>query len=130
MADDEIQSEQSAKPGFGAVTLMEYMAAARSCIEHFLNAQTDLMDGLHQANLQWFERLQSEANSVSDFVSRMTDARSMPDAFTVYQDWGSHQAELMAEDGRRLLDDTQKFIETGARLLAGEWRPKLRDVMT
>ena len=50
-------------------------------------------------------------------ASKLTAARSIPDAMTACQEWG-RRFEMMAEDGKHLLSDTQKFMETGAHLLA------------
>ena len=44
--------------------------------------------------------------------------RSIPDAATVYQEWMTRRFEMMTDDGKRLFAETQKFMETGARLLA------------
>jgi hypothetical protein len=37
---------------------------------------------------------------------------------TACQEWTSWWFEMMAEDGKHLLADTQQFMETGARLMS------------
>ncbi len=95
-------------------------------IEELFNANTDLVEKLEESNRQWFDRAQSEANLVSEFTSKLTAARSIPDALAACQEWGSRRFELMAEDGKHLAADTQKFMEAGARLLATGWLPNGR----
>jgi hypothetical protein len=65
--------------------------------------------------------MQSEANLASEFASKLTTARSIPDAMTACQEWSSRRFEMMAEDGKHLFADTQKFIEAGARLVSNGW---------
>ena len=40
---------------------------------------------------------------------------------TAFQEWSSRRFEMMAEDGKHLLEDSQKFMETGAHLLSTGW---------
>jgi hypothetical protein len=93
-------------------------------IEDFVNAQTELFEALQATNRQWLDRAQTEANLASEFAAKLTAARSIPDAMTACQDWTTRRFELMAEDGKHLLADSQKFIETGARLLSNDWLTK------
>ena len=37
------------------------------------------------------------------------------------QEWTSRRFEMIADDGKHLLADTQKFMETGARLVSNGW---------
>ena len=40
---------------------------------------------------------------------------------TACQEWSSRRFEMMAEDGKHVFGDAQKFMETGARLLSSGW---------
>jgi len=93
----------------------EFAAAGEKRIEGFVNAQTELYDRLQDTNRQWLDRVQTEANLASEFATKLTAARSIPDAMKACQDWTSRRIELMAEDVKHVLDDTQKFMQTGAR---------------
>ena len=92
--------------------------------EEFAKAQTEQFNNFQETNRQWLDRVQAETNLASEFVSKLTAARSIPDAMTAYQVWGSRRLEMMAEDTRHLLDNTQKFMQTSARLLANGWQSK------
>ena len=87
-------------------------------VEEFVNIERDLLETFLETNRQWFDRAQAEANLASEFASKLTAARSLSEAMAAYQEWTSRQFEMMAEDGKHILADTQKFIETGARLLS------------
>ena len=99
----------------------EFAAAGRKRFEDFTKAQTELIEKLRELNRQWIERVQSEANLVSEFASKLSAARSIPDAMSACQEWTSRRFEMMADDGKHLLADTQKFMETSARLLSKGW---------
>jgi hypothetical protein len=71
-------------------------------------------------NQQWLDRIQAEASLASELASKLTAARSVPDAITAYQNWGSRRFEMMAEDTKHLWDDTQKFIQVSARVLQSQ----------
>jgi len=102
----------------------EFAAAGKKRFEDFVNSQSELFGQIQDANRQWLDRVRTEANLTSEFATKLTAARSIPDAMTACQDWTARRFELMAEDGRHLLADTQKFIETGARLLSNGWLTK------
>ena len=87
-------------------------------VEEFVNLQTKLLNELQETNRQWLDRAQSEANLASEFAAKLTAARSIPEAMAAYQEWASRRFAMMAEDGKHLLGDTQKFMEVGARLLS------------
>jgi hypothetical protein len=61
------------------------------------------------------DRLQSEASLASELTSRLTAARSPADAAAAYQEWMSRRMGMAAEDGKHLLANTQKIMQTGAQ---------------
>jgi hypothetical protein len=98
--------------------LAEFAEIGKTRTEDFVTAQTELLENLQETSLYWFERAQSEANLASTLAAKLAAARSIPDAMTEYQEWTGRQFEMIAEDGKQLLTDTQKFMETGTHLLA------------
>jgi Phasin protein len=99
----------------------EFAAIGSKRIDELANLQTELLNQLQTSNRQWFDRALSEANFASAFASRLTAARSIPEAMTACQEWVGRRLELLAEDGRNLSADAQRFMETGARLLSNGW---------
>ena len=102
----------------------DFAVTAMKRFGEFNKAQTEQFDSLQEANRQWLDRLQAEANLASEFVSRLTAARSIPDAMTACQECGSRRLEMMVEDTKHLLDNTGKFMRTSAQLLASAWQSK------
>jgi phasin protein len=88
-------------------------------IGEFVRVQTEFLDEVHEANRHWLDRIESEANLASEFASKLSSARSMPDAMAASRDWATQYFAMLAEDGKHLADDTRKFMATGARLFSG-----------
>ena len=78
-------------------------------------------------NRSWIDGMQSQAKLGSEFVAKLTAARSIPEVATAYKEWASRQMEMAAEDAKRIFADGQKLAETGARLLSNGWRPNGND---
>ncbi len=94
----------------------EFAALGKERIDKFVKFQSELVDTLQESNRQWFERAQSEASLNSELASKLMAVRSIPEATAVCQEWTTRRFELMAEDGKRVLAEAQKLMETGARL--------------
>ena len=116
----ETQHERTAASALNSMPA-EFVAVGRKRVEEFTKAQAELLDRLQQVNRQWIERVQSEANLASEFAANLSAARSIPDAMSACQEWTSRRFEMMADDGKHLLADTQKFMETSTRLLTNGW---------
>jgi hypothetical protein len=95
---------------------------AKKQFDEFAKAQAELLDAARDANQWWFDRFRAEANLASEFTSKLTAARSIPDAMTTYQEWSTRHFEMTAEDAKHLLDDTQKFLQMGTRVFANGWQ--------
>lgn len=130
MAQKEVHSERTEKSSLPNLVPEEFAATAKKRVEDFVHAQTELLEKLRETNQQWFDRMQSEANMASEFASKLTKVRSIPEAMTACQEWTNRRFEMMAEDGRHLLADTQKFMETGARILSSGWLSNRPDAGT
>jgi Phasin protein len=114
------QAERQAQSA-AAKRFSEFSATGTKRVEEYLGVQTELVDMIADASRHWLDRMQTEANLASDFASKLTAARTIPDAVTACQEWTSQQLELMEEDGKHLLADTQKLIEAEGRLLSSAW---------
>jgi hypothetical protein len=102
-------------------TAAEFTAMGKKQIEQFAKAQSELLDQVRQANQHWMERLQYQANLASKLATQLAAAQSIPEAVSIYREWTSQQLEIIANDGKHLLDDTQKLIGTSAQLLSNGW---------
>jgi hypothetical protein len=90
------------------------------------DVQTELFERFQAANKRWLDRAQAEASLASELVSKLSSARSIPDAMKAYQDWGTRRFEMMAEDAKHIMDDAQKFMQTGAHMLTNGFASKVK----
>jgi hypothetical protein len=111
--------KQSWTPNYSLFYLApgDFATEAKKRIEEFISAQTELFDVCQETNRQWVDRIQAEATLASELTSKLTAARSIPEAMSACQQWGSRRFEMMAEDTKHLLDDSQKFMQVRAHLL-------------
>jgi uncharacterized protein YciW len=83
-----------------------------------LRAQKELLDVLHHISQDWFARATTEAELAFRLPSRLTSAPTVSDAFSAYHEWLNEWMSMRSEDGRRLLSDSQKIVDTGVRCFA------------
>ena len=95
-------------------------------MEDFLQAQNAFLETLQQANRQWLDRLQTEAAFVSEFSSKLSTTRSLPEAMSACQDYTKHWLKMMAEDGEHLFADSKALMETGARMMSNSFGDQAR----
>jgi predicted phage tail protein len=98
----------------------EFAALSKKRFSDFMRVQTELLDEFQESNRHWLDRFESAANLVQEFASKLSSARSMPDAMAASRDWATQYFAMLAEDSQHLADDTRKFMETGARLFSGD----------
>ena len=95
----------------------EFAEIGKKRIETMMKIQKELFDRFEEFSQAWFTRAKSEASLVSEFVTKLTAARSAPETATACQECMDKRMEMLAEDGRRLFDDSQKFFHLGTRFL-------------
>ena len=78
-----VQKEKSSSPN---LLPAEFAEMGKKRVEDFVSAQTELVEKLQEMNRQSFDRAQSEANLASELASKLTAARSIPDAMAAYQE--------------------------------------------
>jgi len=77
-----------------------------------------LLDTFEQVQRDRLTRTMEETRLVSEFATKITSARSIPDIMAIYQQWIAKCEEIIAEDGRKFLDDSQKVANAALSLLS------------
>jgi hypothetical protein len=111
MTQKQSQSDQQDRSSLLNQTPIDYAAKLSG-------VQIELFNRFQQMHKQWLDRVQVEVNLAQELASKLSSARSIPDAMTAYQDWGDRRFKMMAEDAKHVLDDTQKFMQDGAHLFS------------
>jgi hypothetical protein len=91
---------------------------AKATTENFSKIQKELGEVFEEANRHWAARAKSEADSASELIAKLSNARSLPDATAAYQEWMTQRVQRLGEDGQRLIADNQKLVSTWTKLLS------------
>jgi hypothetical protein len=118
MAQKESHGDRTQRSSPSNLIPPEFAAFGTKGLEGLLHGQPELLEKIQKINRDWLERMQLEATVASEFATRMTEARSVPEAAAIWQEWASRRMEMAAEDGKRLLENSQQFMETSARMLS------------
>ena len=96
----------------------ELAAIGKQRFENFVSTQAEILGQFREMNELWLSRFRSEADLASEFATKLTAARSIPEAMSASQEWTSRRLQAITEDGTRLLTLIQKLAETSAHLVA------------
>ena len=121
MAKKEYHSEQMESVTPLSVIPSAFMTMGRQQIHECVKAHSELVDRFHEVNRSWLDHLRSEADLSTEFASKITAARSIPDVAALLLEWNKRYMEMAKVDAKHVLADTQKIMEVGARLLPGGW---------
>jgi Phasin protein len=118
MAQKGTSVERSVKPAIPGVLHVELAEIGKKGFDAIIHMQRELCDALGEMNRDWFARAQAEANLASEFATRLTTARSVPDTAIMCQEWMGRRMEMFAENSRRFVADSRRFVEDSRRFLA------------
>jgi 2-keto-4-pentenoate hydratase len=102
------------KSGVGSAVNAQVAEMGAKSVTAGLRMQKELFETFQDISRDWFARATSEAELAFKLPRQLTNARSVPDAMSAYQEWLS----MCGEDGRRLISDGQKIMDTSARCFA------------
>jgi hypothetical protein len=86
--------------------------------ESLMEAHKKLLDAFGQVQRERIARTMEETKLASEFAAKVAGARSIPDVMVLYQEWITKCEELIAEDGRKFLHDSQKVANAALNLLS------------
>jgi hypothetical protein len=121
MAINESLSEQMESVTPFSLIPSVFITMGRKQIRECVKAHSELVDRFQEVNRNWLDHLRSEADLSSEFASKMTAARSIPDVAALLLEWNKRHMERAALDAKHVLADTQKIMEVGDRLMPGGW---------
>jgi phasin protein len=90
----------------------------------FMAMQRELSSLVEEANRGWFARVELERDLASDLITKLSTAKTPPEAAKAYQDWMSRRMQTLAQDGQKLFADSQRFIAAATRFLSNGQKPE------
>ncbi|HEY7230508.1 MAG TPA: phasin family protein [Pseudolabrys sp.] len=86
--------------------------------ETALNLQKAILESCEQASRAWIDRVQSEISLWSDFASKLSGTKSIPEAFEMYTKCVSQRMQMAADDGRKLVEEAQQMTQKLAQSMS------------
>ena len=85
-------------------------------VEALVEMQKQLLDSFDEANRAWLARARLEATLGIELVNKLTTAHSIHAVASAYAECMSRHLDMLAEDGRRMLDDSKRLLKSGTRV--------------
>lgn len=114
-----VERSRGEKAAAAAAASSKFGEAGAKRLASGLRVQTEMFGLLSEIGQEWFARATSEAELAFKLPNKLTAARTVPDAISAYQEWLGEWMNMRGEDGRRLISDGQRIVETGVRCFAG-----------
>lgn len=83
-----------------------------------LKVQQAVLDTYVQMGRAWISRVQSEVDLWNELAAKMAATRSFPEAVGICQESMGQRIKMIADDGRRLLGNSQEVVDKLARSLS------------
>jgi Phasin protein len=99
-------------------TPQDFLQIGAERFESFMEVHRKLLATFERVQRDRLARAMEETKLASEFATKVTSARSIPDIMAVYQQWITQCEEMIAEDGRKFLDDSQKVANAALSLLS------------
>lgn len=116
MASKEAAASTAAKS-----TPPPFMNWGQERTEAAIALQKAILESYEQASRAWLARMQSEVSLWSDLASKLSATRSVPEALESYTKCVSERMQMAADDGRRLVDESQQITQKIAQALGNGW---------
>jgi hypothetical protein len=97
------------------------IAKGQEQTEAMLGMQKELLDAYEQASRAWLARVRSEVDLWTELAAKLTATRSLPEAVGTYQECMTQRMQMAADDGRRMSEECQKFMQKFTRPLSNGW---------
>ena len=116
MASRETSSSTAAKDGS-----MPFFNWGSERSEAAIALQKAVLESYEQASRTWLTRVQSEIALWSDLASKLGATHSVPEALETYTKCVSQRMQMAADDGRRLVEESQQITQKIAKSLGTGW---------
>src|SRR5262249_15063309 len=99
-------------------TAQDFLQIGAKRFESLMEVHRKLLATFEQVQRDRLARTMEETKLASDFATQVTSERSRADIMAIYQQWITKCEEMIAEDGRKFLDDSQKVANAALSLLS------------
>jgi Phasin protein len=111
----------SARPAMPNLDPAQFAEMGKKQAEAMADMQKELIGAIEEVNREWAARIQAEVEFATEFAGKLAAAKSMPDTAAICQECMNRRMEMFADDSRRFIADSQKFMAATTRLLSKSW---------
>lgn len=101
-----------------STTTQGFLQIGARRFESLMEVHKKLLNTFEQVQRDRLARTMEETKLASEFAAKVASARSIPEIMAIYQQWITNCEEMIAEDGRRFLHDSQKVANAALSLLS------------
>ncbi len=121
MPKEEISSDHFTNPTVSKAAQAQFAETGKKIGEATLQAQNELFKALEEMGRELMSCASAEVEISLKLSKKLSTAHSVPDALAAYQEWLNEGISARAENARRLMTNSQKFMDTSTRLLSNGW---------
>lgn len=121
MPKEEISSDYFTNAAVLKTAQVQFAETGKKIGEATLQAQNELFKALDEMGRELMSCATAEVEISLKLSKKLTTSHSVPDALAAYQEWLSEEISARAENARRLMTNSQKFMDTSTRLLSNGW---------
>jgi hypothetical protein len=92
----------------------------------FMEAQAEWLRLLRDASEHWTALTQAQAHVGAQWLSKLPELRTLPEAAEAIQQLVTQQAAVAAQDGKQVFEDCQKCMASTAKLMSAGWMPRAK----
>ena len=96
----------------------QFLQFGKERSEAMLNMQQELLNAYQEVGQAWVGRVKSELEFWSGLSTKLAASRSVPEGLEAYRNGIAERMQMVADDGKRLLEDGQKLIATVTKKLS------------
>lgn len=114
-------SKETTTPTAAKVSPSPLLNWGQERTEAAITLQKAILESYEQASRAWLARMQSEVSLWSDLANKLSATRSVPEALETYTKCVSQRMQMAADDGRRLVDESQQITQKISQSLGNGW---------
>ena len=88
----------------------DFAAMGQKTVEAMIGMQRGFLDAVQEFNQQWVSGVNAETALATEFLNRLTAAKSIPDAAVACQGCVNRQMEIIAENSRQMMVAGEKLM--------------------
>jgi hypothetical protein len=97
----------------------QFLQFGKERSEALMNVQKELLKAYQDAGETWLARMKSEIDLWTELAGKLSESRTLPEGLKAYSDSVSQRLQIVADDGRRMVEDAQKLMAAFAGSLNG-----------